>query len=252
MTLTIRHSRHFTKYRHGFFKRNGGVSSGLYESLNCNLNSSDNLTCISKNRRLVTKKLEIASANLITLKQIHSSKVIVVEAPFEANLIEADAMVTAKSSIGLGILTADCAPILMADDAQEIIGVVHAGWRGSLNTVIENTIREMRKLGARIENINAAIGPCIHQKNYEVGEEFFELFKKNDHQNVSFFRKSSEVKFLFDLPGFIHAKLQSLGVGSVHRLDTCTFENEKDYFSHRRNKKNNLGDCGRMISAITM
>ena len=161
-------------------------------------------------------------------------------------------MVTSKEGICLSILTADCAPILLAEDKNRIIGVVHAGWRGALNSVLENTVREMTELGAEKERIAAVIGPCIQRENYEVGSEFLDRFLSKDPKYQKYFTIDSNMQIWFDLPALILEKLTLIGIKTTENLAKCTFASSNDFFSHRRNQKNNLGDCGRMISTIKM
>ena len=236
-------------FKHGFFKRTGGVSINEFSSLNCKYNSFDSLSKVNENRKLVSNILGIKTSNLITLKQIHSSNVINIKERIEPEEIEGDAMVTSKEGICLGILTADCAPILFGDFEKKIIGAAHAGWRGLYGGIVENTLENMIQLGAKIKNICVAIGPCIQKNNYEVGIEFYEKFIDKEKTYKKFFLKENN-KIWFDLPGSISFKLQLLGIKNIQSLNKCTFSEKRSYFSFRRNQKNKLGDCGRMISTI--
>ena len=191
----------------------------------------------------------IITSDLITLKQMHSSDVINITERIEPDEIEGDSMVTSKKGICLGILTADCAPILLGDFEKKIIGAAHAGWKGLYGGIIENTIENMVQLGAKIKNICVAIGPCIQKNNYEVGIEFYERFINKDRTYKKFFLKENN-KILFDLPGSISFRLHLPGIRNIQSLNKCTFTEKKNYFSFRRNQKNKLGDCGRMISTI--
>ncbi|PQM55739.1 MAG: peptidoglycan editing factor PgeF [Rhodobacteraceae bacterium] len=238
------------EFSHGFFLRRGGSSEGEFESLNCDLKSSDHESKVLENRALVAKTLEIESRNLITLKQVHSSKVINIERPVPSNSIEGDAMVTSKEGICLGILTADCAPILLAENKNRIVGIIHAGWRGALDSVLENTVRAMTELGAEKEQIAAVIGPCIQRENYEVGPEFLDRFLSKDPKYRKHFTIDNNMQIWFDLPALILERLTVIGIKTTENLAKCTFALSNDFFSHRRNQKNNLGDCGRMISTI--
>ncbi|MAI97477.1 MAG: polyphenol oxidase [Rhodobacteraceae bacterium] len=237
---------------HGFFLRQGGLSSGQFESLNCDLKSLDDKHAVLANREIVANNMGVTSESLITLKQIHSSKVIKIESKLDSNTIEGDGMVTAKKGVVLGILTADCAPILFAEKKASVIGVAHAGWRGAFDSIIENIIRKMTELGAKENHIVAAIGPCIQKENYEVGPEFLERFVRKNSKSKKFFNIDNNQKIWFDLPGFILEKLKLVGVKSTNNLAKCTFSLSNDFFSHRRNKKNSLNDCGRMISTIRL
>ncbi len=249
MTYSLQ-SKLLQDFPHGFFLRQGGSSTGLFESLNCDLNSSDNKCSIISNREIVAETIGVNSSNLITLKQKHSPIVIKIEGPMTSNTVEGDAMVTSAKGIGLGILTADCAPILLGESKARIIGVIHAGWRGALDCVVENTVRTMTEIGAERNLISAVIGPCIQQENYEVGDEFLEKFLDRDPKYAKYFNIDNDRKIWFDLPELISTKLRSTGINIVENMKKCTYALTDDFFSHRRNQKNHLGDCGRMISAI--
>ena len=236
-------------FKHGFFKRNGGVSIGEFSSLNCKYSSFDTISKINSNRALVSNLMGIKTSDLITLKQMHSSDVINITERIEPDEIEGDSMVTSKEGICLGILTADCAPILFGDFEKKIIGAAHAGWKGLYGGIVENTLENMVQLGAKIKNICVAIGPCIQKNNYEVGIEFYEKFINKDIKYKKFFLKENN-KILFDLPGSISFRLHLQGIRNIQSLNKCTFSEKKNYFSFRRNQKNKLGDCGRMISTI--
>ena len=236
-------------FKHGFFKRTGGVSIGEFSSLNCKYSSFDTISKINSNRAIVSNLMGIKNSDLITLKQMHSSDVINITERIEPDEIEGDSMVTSKEGICLGILTADCAPILFSDFEKKIIGAAHAGWKGLYGGIVENTLENMVQLGAKIKNICVAIGPCIQKNNYEVGIEFYERFINKDITYKKFFLKENN-KILFDLPGSISFRLHLQGIRNIHSLNKCTFTEKKNYFSFRRNQKNKLGDCGRMISTI--
>ena len=236
-------------FKHGFFKRTGGVSIGEFSSLNCKYSSFDTISKINSNRALVSNLMGIKTSDLITLKQMHSSDVINITERIEPDKIEGDSMVTSKEGICLGILTADCAPILFGDFEKKIIGAAHAGWKGLYGGIVENTLKNMVQLGAKIKNICVAIGPCIQKNNYEVGIEFYERFINKDRTYKKFFLKENN-KILFDLPGSISFRLHLQGIRNIQSLNKCTFSEKKNYFSFRRNQKNKLGDCGRMISTI--
>ena len=236
-------------FKHGFFKRTGGVSINEFSSLNCKYDSFDSLSKINANRALVSNLMGIKTSDLITLKQIHSSNVINIKERIDPDEIEGDSMVTSKEGICLGILTADCAPILFGDFEKKIIGAAHAGWKGLYSGIVENTLENMIQLGAKINNICVAIGPCIQKNNYEVGIEFYERFIDKDKTYKKFFFKENN-EIWFDLPGSISFRLHLLGIKNIQSLNKCTFSEKKNYFSFRRNQKNKLGDCGRMISTI--
>ena len=238
---------------HGFFGREGGVSSGLYESLNCGPGSSDDPKAVTENRRLVAATLapDVQSARLISLSQIHSA--VVHTLPAWEERPEGDAMVTATPGLALGILTADCAPVLLADPKARVIGAAHAGWKGALAGVLEAALEAMEKLGAVRDRIGAAIGPCISQDNYEVGDDFRSRFLEQGAKHRRFFVPSDrEGHHRFDLPGFAAYRLTAAGVGSVERLGICTYPPENGFFSFRRTTHAKEPDYGRQISAIVL
>jgi len=238
---------------HVFFGREGGVSSGLYESLNCGPGSSDDPKAVTENRRLVAATLapDVQGARLISLSQIHSA--VVHTLPAWEERPEGDAMVTATPGLALGILTADCAPVLLADPKARVIGAAHAGWNGALAGVLEAALEAMEKLGASRDRIDAAIGPCISQDNYEVGDDFRARFLEQGAKHRRFFVPSDrEGHHRFDLPGFAAYRLTAAGVGSVERLGICTYPPENGFFSFRRTTHAKEPDYGRQISAIVL
>ena len=238
---------------HGFFTRRGGASSGIYASLNLGRGSKDQPDSVSENRSRVARDLGVRRDHMCTLYQIHSAKVITVTAPWPAkDAPEADAMVTATHGIALGILTADCVPVLFADPKAGVIGAAHAGWGGALVGVIENTIAAMADLGAAQENIRAAIGPCIHQDSYEVGAEFHQRFIESDAGNAQFFKPGKRDHFWFDLPGFVQMRLRAAGIQSIKDIALDTYSERDDFFSYRRACHNGEGDYGRQISLICL
>jgi len=236
--------------RHGFFSRNGGVSQGIYASLNCGPGSSDNLEHVGENRLRVSQHM---GAPLITCYQIHSAEVVTVHEPWQqGDAPQADAMVTATSGIALGILTADCLPVLFADRNKPIIGAAHAGWKGAFTGVLENTIASMKSLGAT--DIACAIGPAISQHSYEVGSEFYERFTSNDQPttNNQFFTPSSrEGHFLFDLKGYALQRLKNAGI-EAELLDRDTCFEDDSFFSFRRATLMGERGYGRQVSVITL
>ena len=217
--------------KHGFFTRNGGRSSDKFNSLNCKLNSSDEIENVKNNLAIATKCLNADLENLTLLKQIHSSKPI--KANNTINQIEGDAVYTSKKGNVIGVITADCVPILVWDNENKIAIAIHAGWRGALGGIIENAINEIKKIGKC--QLYAAIGPCIRQNNYEVDEIFYELFLKETNLNKKFFKNSIvSNKFLFDLPGYCYEKLIKSGVNKIDNLEIDTYSNESNFFSCRR------------------
>lgn len=237
---------------HGFFGRTGGVSTGIYDSLNCGPGSGDDLTKIAENRSRVREAL--GASALITLHQIHSRNVITVTETWEMGKgPQADSMVTAAPGIAIGILTADCAPVLFADSNARVIGAAHAGWKGAISGVTDATLDAMEKLGAKRENIAAAIGPCISQKNYEVGPEFRERFLDADSVNARFFARADQPEhFRFDLEAYVASRLVDAGVRNVAALSACTYAREPDFFSFRRTTHRKESAYGRQISAIML
>ncbi len=239
---------------HGFFGREDGVSTGLYESLNCGPGSSDDPKAVAENRRLVVGALvpEARDAvRLVSLSQIHSA--IVHTLPAWEERPEGDAMVTATQGLALGILTADCAPVLLADPKARVIGAAHAGWKGALGGVLEATLEAMEKLGALRDRIEAAIGPCISQNNYEVGWEFRDRFLEQGLKHRRFFIPSDkEGHYRFNLAGYAAHRLTTAGVGSVAMLGVCTYPPENGFFSFRRTTHAGEPDYGRQISAIVL
>ena len=238
---------------HGFFGRQGGVSKGIYASLNCGPGSNDARDNVMENRARATAALA-PNAALVTLYQVHSAQAVTVSAPWQIpDNPKADAMVTDRPGIALGILTADCAPILLTDPQARIIGAAHAGWNGALAGVVESVLGAMTRLGARPERIRAAIGPRIGQKAYEVGPEFEARFVSADADNARFFARSPRADhWQFDLPAYVARRLKQAGVESVDILDACTYEREDEFFSYRRATHRKEPDYGRELSVIML
>ncbi len=237
---------------HGFFGRTGGASIGIFQSLNCGPGSGDDLAKVAENRARVMS--ELGGGALVTLHQIHSPHAITVTETWQMGKgPEADAMATNLPNIALGILTADCAPVLFADSNARVIGAAHAGWKGAISGVMESAIDAMEKLGANRARIAAAIGPCISQANYEVGPEFRDRFMQADSGNARFFvHAESENHFRFDLEGYAAARLDAAGIGAVSRAGACTYARERDFFSFRRATHRKETAYGRQISAIML
>jgi len=238
---------------HGFFGRKGGVSTGVYDSLNCGPGSSDARASVVENRARATAALS-PHATLVTLYQIHSAQAVTVSTPWEiADNPKADAFATDKSGIVLGILTADCAPILLADAQAHVIGAAHAGWGGALAGVTESVVAAMERLGAKRERITAAIGPCISRASYEVGPEFKPRFLAADSSNKMFFEPSPRAgHWQFDLPAYVAHRLRQSGIGAVETIPLCTYLHEADFFSYRRTTHRKEADYGRQLSAILL
>jgi YfiH family protein len=236
---------------HGFFSSQGGVSEGIYASLNCGPGSKDDPALVAENRALVTAAL-VPQGRLITLAQIHSPTIHVV-GPDWSSPAEGDGMVTATPGLILGIQTADCAPVLLADAKARVIGAAHAGWKGALGGVLEGVVAAMEGLGARRGDIAAAIGPCISQDNYEVGWEMRDKFLAMGLRNRTFFVPSGkEGHYRFDLEGYAASRLGQAGIGNIARLGLCTYPPQNGFFSFRRTTHRGEADYGREISAIVL
>ncbi len=240
--------------RHAFFTREGGVSTGLYASLNGGLGSSDEPGRVAENRRRMTDHLGLPSDALVSVYQVHSPEAVVVERPWSRNeRPRADAMVTRVPGLALGITTADCGPVLFADAEARIVGAAHAGWRGALGGVLEATLAAMERLGAERSRTVAVLGPMIRQDAYEVGPELVDQFRKADRGNERFFRPAGrDGHALFDLPGYLRARLAAAGVGEVADLGLCTYTDEGRFYSYRRATHRGESDYGRLISAIAL
>lgn len=225
-----------------FFGRSSGFSKGLFSSLNCSKFVGDDLESVEKNLEFVRKS--IGARKLITLNQIHSAKCVIIDEKSESDL-EADAMVTQSEGIALGILTADCVPVLLFDPVKKIIGAAHAGWKGAKAGVVENTIEKMASLGSNRRDIVAIIGPCVHVESYEVGEDFLRNFpgeyfikiRGRDH---------------FDIVNFCYDRLKEKGISKISVDEIDTYKNQKKYFSFRYARQNSNGVCGRNISVICL
>jgi YfiH family protein len=240
--------------RHGFFTREGGSSQGIYGSLNCGFGSGDTSEKVYQNREVAIKRLGAGQTVLTTVHQVHSPTVVEVVEPWEPeHAPKADGMVCRQDGIALGILTADCAPVLFADSNARVVGAAHAGWRGAKEGVLSATVEAMVALGADVRNIKVAVGPCIRQPSYEVGPEFQRAFIREDDSNEKFFIPSSQPDyFMFDLAGYVERQLRTLGLGQVDVIDVDTYTDEKRFFSYRRATHRGESDCGRGLSAIVL
>ena len=238
---------------HGFFGRSGGVSTGIYSSLNCGPGSGDARDAVMENRGRAIATLD-GDAKLVTLYQVHSADAIAVDQPWEINANpKADAIVTRNPGIALGILTADCAPVLLFDPEAKVIGAAHAGWQGAFSGVVESVLAAMARLGAQATRVQAVVGPCIGPDAYEVGPEFHARFVAADAQNARFFRRSSpESQWHFDLPAYVAHRLNGAGAGRVDLVGRCTYRDEQDFFSYRRTTHRKERDYGRQLSVIAL
>lgn len=239
--------------RHGFFTRDGGVSTGVYTSLNGGTGSNDESALVAENRARMAASLGCEPQNFLTAYQIHSPNVVVAETPWtHEQRPRADAIVTCVPGLAIGVSTADCGPILFADAQARVIGAAHSGWRGALTGVIEATVAAMEQLGAQRARIAAAIGPMIRQKNYEVGEDLVAKFVEADSANAVFFTPASRVGHaMFDLAGYVGSQLKLAGV-SHDDLALCTYEEPQRFFSYRRMTHLKEADYGRHINAIVL
>ena len=251
MTLEIITADVLGPVRHGFFTRRGGASSGVFAGLNCGAGSSDQSEIVSINRERVAAAMDVAPDHLVGVHQIHSADVITVTQASTARP-KADAMVTATKGIALSVLSADCQPALFHDASAGVIGAAHAGWRGALDGVLDATLDAMVALGANRNTINAAIGPCISQRAYEVGPDFMDEFIDLDPENVRFFAGGTGDRMQFDLPGFGLQRLRHAGVGTAEWTRHCTYSDPDRFYSYRRSVHNKEADYGRLIAAIVL
>jgi hypothetical protein len=243
-----------TGIRHAFFTRAGGVSPGLYASLNGGVGSRDATENVAENRARMATALGIEPHRLLTAFQIHSPQVVIAETPWPADARpRADAIVTRMRALAIGITTADCGPVLLADPHARVIGAAHAGWRGALAGVIEATVEAMGRLGAAPGQIRAAIGPTIGQSNYEVGADLIARFEAEDRASSRFFSAAQRPGHaLFDLGGYVAARLERAGVGHVEDLRLCTYADPERFFSYRRATHRAEADYGRHVNAIAL
>lgn len=237
--------------RHGFFTRKGGASSGIFAGLNCGPGSSDLSEVVAINRNRVADAMGVAQDHLISIHQIHSADVVHVTGPL-ADRPRADAMVTRTPGVALGVLTADCQPVLLADAAGGVIGAAHAGWRGAKDGVLQATVDAMVALGAQRDRIHAVIGPTISQAAYEVGPEFFDAFTSDDRDHARFFAQGIGDRMLFDLPAYGLFCLRAAGVGHAEWTRHCTYRDSERFFSFRRTTHAGEADYGRLISVIRL
>ena len=251
MTLEILTSDLLGKTRHGFFTRRGGASSGVFNGLNCGLKSSDQNQMVKINRTRVADAMGVPETHLVTIRQTHSPHVVTVTGPIDMDT-EGDAIVTNTPGLALGILTADCQPVLFSDPEAEVIAVAHAGWKGARDGVLENTVDAMEAIGANRKNIVAVVGPSISQPNYEVGPEFYETFISQDASNDRFFIKGPSGREHFDLPAYGLSKLQKTGIREAQWNHQCTYADEDRFFSYRRATHKKEADYGRLISVIRL
>lgn len=239
---------------HGFFSRRGGVSRDVYASLNCGPGSGDEPEHVKQNREIVAGIAGCASERLLSLYQIHSADVLSVDGPWRGERPQADAMVTDQAGLALGVLTADCGPVLFCGqkaDGAPVVGAAHAGWGGALKGVLEACVGSMEALGAEKDSIRAVVGPCISRESYEVSAAFAEPFLAEDDVSEKFFMAAARAGHLmFDLPGYCAFRLARAGLKNVFIKDLDTYFNEEDFFSYRRKTHRKEKDYGRQISVV--
>ncbi|MDA9604933.1 peptidoglycan editing factor PgeF [Candidatus Pelagibacter sp.] len=241
----------FKNIKHAFFNRLGGKSIGIYKSLNCGPGSSDNKKNILKNLQIVRKKIKSNSKKIVLLNQIHSNKFYFIDKDIKQinSKFNGDALITNKKNILIGVLTADCVPILIFDKKKEMVAAIHAGWKGAYKNIIKKVVRFMIKKGCKSNNIIAAIGPCISIKNYEIKQDFKKKFIKKDRNNKIFFKKIGNKNF-FSLNKYIYSQLNSLDIKKIDNINKDTFNIKNNFFSARRSISLNENDYGRNISLI--
>jgi len=248
------YSKKFKKFKninHCFFSRKGGFSKGIYQGLNCGKGSEDNKKNVNKNLALVSKKMKINQKRLLLMRQTHSNKVIIINKKNKnSKKFNSDAMITKMKGLGLGVVTADCVPIILYDIKSQIIGCIHAGWKGSSSGIIENTIKKFKKLNSN-NKIFASVGPCIGKKSYEVDINFYKKFISKSKKNTVYFLKKNNNKKLFNLRKYVNDKLIRLNV-KVDHVNHDTFKEKNRFFSYRRSQKLHEKDYGRCISVISL
>ena len=239
--------------RHAFFTREGGVSSGIYGSLNGGLGSNDDPSHVAENRRRMAEQIGVSPAHFLSVHQIHSPDAVVATGPWPgASRPRADAIVTRAEELAIGVTAADCGPILLVDPNARVIGAAHAGWKGALTGIVESTVDAMERLGAERSGIVAAIGPLIRQHSYEVGHEFVERFIEADADNTLFFVPAARAGHsMFDLAGFIRMRLENAGVLMIDDIGADTYADER-FYSYRRSVHRKEPDYGRHVHAIAL
>ncbi|PZX17789.1 hypothetical protein LX81_01518 [Palleronia aestuarii] len=250
MTLEILTSDALSPFRHGFFTRRGGASSGVFAGLNCGFGSSDQREIVAINRLRVARAMEVAPDALRGVNQVHSDIAVAAGPDAPAAPPDADALATATPGIALAVLTADCMPILFCDPESGVVGAAHAGWRGALGGVIEATLASMEELGARRDAIRAVIGPCISQRAYEVGPDLKDAFRAADHEADRFFVGGKGDRLHLDLPGYGLSRLRRAGVAAAEWIGQCTYHDDARFYSYRRSSHRREADYGRLVSVI--
>ena len=240
----------FKKIKHYFFSRKNGFSKGIYKSLNCGRGSKDDKQNIIRNLNYVSKKMFVKKNKLILMNQTHSSKVIEIKENNYNQKINSDAMITKVKGIALGVVTADCVPIIIFDLQNEVVGCIHAGWKGAFSGIIKNTVNKIKKLNSN-NQIFASIGPCIGHKSYEVDLDFYKKFLNKSRKNKKYFSRKYKNKKLFNLRKFVADKLIELKV-KVDHVKHDTFKEKMNFFSYRRSCKLKQNDYGRCISIVRL
>jgi len=244
--------KNFKNLEHCFFSRNGGISEGIYSSLNCGIGSNDNRENVFKNLETISKQFNVSVKNLTLMKQTHSDKVIYIdEKNKHIKRFECDALITKIENIPISVLTADCVPILIYEKINRVIACIHAGWKGAIHGVIDNTINKILSLNTKNE-IYAVIGPCIGKNSYEVKADFYKKFLGSDKESHIFFSKKDETKFFFDLRGYVNNRLKKLNIHNLDNIEMDTFLEKKKFFSFRRSIHLKEKDYGRCISTICL
>ena len=239
--------------RHAFFTREGGVSGGIYASLNGGQGSNDDPAHVAENRLRMTQHLGVKQENLISVWQVHSADALAVTGPWPGERPKADAMVTATPGLALGVLTADCGPLLFSDPHGKVIGAAHSGWKGAISGILEATLVAMEQLGAKRRNITAVLGPTIGPTAYEVGPEFYARFVAENGGYARFFKASAkDGHAMFDLPGFIGYRARAAQIGRFVDLGLCTYSDPQRFYSYRRTTHKAEVDYGRLVSAIVL
>jgi len=239
------------KISHGFFNRSGGKSKGIYKSLNCGIGSNDQRNKVRANLRIVKKKIGKNSKSIFLLHQVHSNNLIFIDKNFKFNKkkIKADAIITNQKNIPIGVLTADCVPVLLYEKKKNIIAAIHVGWKGAFKEIIKKVISFMLKKGCKKNYITAVIGPCIKQRSYNVKEDFKKKFIKKDKKNKVFFILEKGIIY-FDLPGYVKSQFKSNKITNIDTINIDTFDKKNNFFSARRSLRLKHEDYGRNISLI--
>ena len=238
----------FKSISHGFFNSEGGYSNGIYKSLNCGIGSKDKKRKVLLNLKKISKKIKVPNNNLVLLNQIHSNRVKFINKT-RKNRFAGDGLVTNKKNLALGILTADCAPVLIFDPKMQNIAALHAGWKGAYKNIIKNTLNKLREKGSKMRDLIAVIGPCISMENYEVKNDFLNKFLKKSYQNKKYFKFYNN-KIFFSLNSYIKSQLIKFNIKKIEIIHKDTYLKKNKFFSSRRSINEKLNDYGRNISVI--